>query len=73
MIIKYWKLIGVGESKKGFWEIQSQDDDNILLHYVPDEDYSENDIKIKVPFEHFQDLLTYCQSINRTVNSAKNK
>lgn len=59
-----WKKLWVGESEKGHWEILNDTNGKtIQLHYVPEEDYSEKDIKINLSYEEFQDLNDFMNKI----------
>lgn len=50
---KYWNI----ESDDSKWEIWNDiENKQITLHYVPKEDYSPSDIKIKMSYEEFNDL-----------------
>lgn len=61
------------ESKDSRWEIVNHNitgcedigiipSNTVTLHYVPEEDYSEKDIKITMPKEHFEDLVSFMKS-----------
>ncbi len=63
------------ESKQSHWEITNHDIDfdfleenimtaskTITLHYVPEDDYSEKDIKITMPHDHFIELVKFMKT-----------
>jgi len=46
--------------KKSYWEIlHNSDKKTVMLHYVPEEDYSEKDIKIELTYDQFEDLVKF--------------
>lgn len=56
----YWKKLWNSESDNANWEIRHDSDKKtVTLHYVPEENYSKNDIEIKVPYEQFEDLVKF--------------
>lgn len=56
----YWKKLCNAESEKANWEIvHDSDKKTVTLHYVPEEDYSDKDIKIEVPYNQFEDLVKF--------------
>jgi hypothetical protein len=58
------------ESPESHWEIfnhniQLVDEtptEEVTLLYVPEDDYSANDVKIKMPHEHFIELVRYLKT-----------
>jgi len=55
-----WKKLLISESEKSYWEILHNSDKKIvMLHYVPEEDYSEKDIKIELTYDQFEDLIKF--------------
>jgi len=59
-----WKSILNSESSGSFWEITNNTKDNtITLHYVPEENYSDKDVKIIVPYDQFKDLIKFMKSM----------
>jgi hypothetical protein len=66
--VKKWKELWTSESDNGNWEILNHiDKKEITLHYVPEEDYSENDIKIKMSYEKFNDLSDFIIDLNEII------
>ena len=62
-----WKKLWLSESDNANWEIRHDSKTKeIALMYVPEDDYSKNDIEIKVPYEHFEDLVKFIIKIQRT-------
>jgi hypothetical protein len=56
----YWKKLCSSESKNANWEIfHDTEDKTVTLHYVPEDDYSDKDVKIKVPYDQFEDLVKF--------------
>ena len=56
----YWKKLWLSESDDANWEISHDSKTKeITLLYVPEDDYSKNDVEIKVPYEHFEDLVKF--------------
>jgi hypothetical protein len=58
------------ESKKSWWEITNhkgfdENDETLTIHYVPEDDYSNKDVKIKIPIEHFYDLVELIKKIKK--------
>lgn len=59
-----WKKMFNSESDMAHWEIiHDSDNKNVMLMYVPNDDYSEDDIKIIVPYEEFEDLVKFMINI----------
>jgi hypothetical protein len=57
---EFWKKLCNSESVNANWEIiHNSDTKNITLHYVPEDDYSEKDIKIDMSYERFEDLVKF--------------
>jgi hypothetical protein len=56
----FWKKLLNSESDNANWEIwHNSDKKTVTLHYVPQNDYSEKDVKIEVPYEQFEDLVKF--------------
>lgn len=56
----FWKKLCNYESDNANWEIWHDSDKKIVtLHYVPEDDYSDKDVKIKVPYDQFEDLVKF--------------
>lgn len=56
----YWKKLWLSESDNANWEIRHDSNTKeITLMYVPEDNYSKNDIEIKVPYEQFEDLVKF--------------
>ncbi len=62
----YWKKLWVSESDHSNWEIVNDsnweivnDSKKVTLLYIPEDDYSKNDIHITVPYHHFEDLIKF--------------
>ncbi len=60
--MKNWKDLLNIESKDSHWEIINHDE-TIILHYVPEDDYSEKDIRIEMPIEHFEELCVFIKNL----------
>jgi len=57
---EFWKKLCNSESVNANWEIIHNSDTKIItLHYVPEDDYSEKDIKIDMSYERFEDLVKF--------------
>lgn len=55
-----WKKLFNSESEKSYWEIINDNDNKkITLLFVPNDDYSEEDIRIKISHEEFEDLVKF--------------
>jgi hypothetical protein len=55
-----WKKLFNSESKMSHWEIINDNENKkITLLYVPNDDYSEYDIRINVSHEEFEDLVKF--------------
>ena len=61
------------ESKDSRWEIVNNNitgcedigfipSNTVTLHYVPEDGYSEKDVKITMPTEHFEDLVSFMKN-----------
>ena len=60
-----WKVVNNAESKNSTWEIfRAENKNGIRLHYVPEENYSENDININLTYEEFEDLIKFAKSLD---------
>ena len=56
----YWKKLWLSESDNANWEIRHDSKTKeITLMYVPEDNYSKNDIEIKVPYDQFEDLVKF--------------
>ena len=56
----YWKKLYNSESKNAYWEIwHDSDEKSIILHHVPEEDYTNKDTKIKLSYNQFDDLIKF--------------
>lgn len=61
-----WNLLWMEKSPNSNWEIWHHSRDNkITLQYVPEGDYSKNNIKIKLTYEHFEDLIDFLKKLDR--------
>ncbi len=62
----YLKAINI-ESREGHWEIWNLDEnkqnETITIHYVPKDGYSDADIKIEVPHDHFNELINFLENV----------
>jgi len=63
------------ESKNSNWEIWHKSKEKIvILHYVPEDDYSlDKDIKIKMSYDHFEDLVGFINKLSRKGFEKKRK
>lgn len=60
----YWKKFFNYESDKAHWEIINiSEEKKITLCYIPEDDYSDKDIKIEVTHEQFEDLVKFVLEI----------
>ena len=60
MYREYWKKLWLSESDNANWEIRHDSETKeITLMYVPEDDYNKKDIKIKVPYDQFEDLVKF--------------
>lgn len=61
-----WMGIWNSESDSSYWEIWNDTaEKTIILHYVPDEDYSEKDTKIAMTYDEFADLITFLKRLSK--------
>ena len=61
-----WKKLLLSESDNADWEIRHDSKTKeITLLYVPEDGYSNNDIEIKMPYEHFEDLVNFIIKIQK--------
>lgn len=62
----YCTKIWNAESKNANWEIlHDANSKNVTIIYVPEDDYSDKDVKIQVPYEHFEDLIEFIKRMDR--------
>lgn len=55
-----WKKLLNSESDNAYWEIlHDSNKKTVTLHYVPEDDYSDKDVKIEVPYNQFEDLVKF--------------
>lgn len=55
-----WKKLFNSESENSHWEIINDNDSKkITLLYIPNDDYSEEDIRIEISHEEFEDLVKF--------------
>ncbi|MFW5795263.1 MAG: hypothetical protein ACOCV1_07245 [Bacillota bacterium] len=56
----FWKKLWNSESDKSYWEIlHDNEDKTVTLHYISEEDYCDKDVKIKMKYEQFEDLIKF--------------
>jgi len=56
----FWKKLWVSESDNSKWEIlHDSEAKTVELHYVPNDDYSIDDVKIKMQYDDFEDLVKF--------------
>lgn len=56
----FWKKLWVSESDNSKWEIlHDNKTKTVELHYVPNDDYSDDDIKIRMQYDDFEDLVKF--------------
>ncbi|MEK6829054.1 MAG: hypothetical protein AABY15_02925 [Nanoarchaeota archaeon] len=61
-----WKALWNSESELAHWEIWHDNaEKSVILHYVPEEDYSEKDKKIALTYEEFEDLTEFINRISK--------
>lgn len=61
----YWNTLWNAESDNSNWEIwHHEKKKEITLQYIPEGDYSKNDIKIKMSYEHFDDLVDFLKRLD---------
>lgn len=54
----FWKKLWNSESDYGNWEIwHDNENEKVTLHYVPEDNYSDEDIKIEMSYKEFEDLV----------------
>lgn len=64
-----WITLWNAESPNSNWEVWHHSRyKQITLQYIPEDDYSKNDIKIKMSYEHFEDLIDFLKKLDRTHN-----
>lgn len=60
MYYAFWKKLWNSESDNANWEIwHDSDKKTVTLHYVPEDNYSDKDVKIEVPYDQFEDLVKF--------------
>lgn len=60
-----WKNILSSESESSKWEIVNHKlSSTICLHYVPNDDYSSDDIKINMSYDDFIDLCEFIKKLD---------
>lgn len=60
-----WKKLWNAESDLAHWEIwHDTETKSIILHWVPEEDYTKNDIKINLNYDQFKDLIHFLIKIS---------
>lgn len=56
----FWKKLYNSESDNSNWEIwNNSDKKTVTLHYVPEDDYSNKDVKLEVSYDQFEDLVKF--------------
>ncbi|MEX0598961.1 MAG: hypothetical protein WD512_20925 [Candidatus Paceibacterota bacterium] len=69
-----WRDIWVSESDDSHWEILNDNKNNTVeLHYIPNDDYSDEDVKIKIPHTHFEDLVKLIDKLNKKYKKIVNR
>ena len=64
-LIPFWKTLWNAESEKAYWEINHDSEkEEVVLHYVPNEDYSKEDIRITLTYEKFEDLIEFIKMLD---------
>ena len=61
-----YKLLCNSESDLAHWEILTNsetDTDTVTLYYIPEDHYSENDVKIEVSNIEFEDLIKFIKKL----------
>lgn len=62
----YWETIFNIESENSNWEIWRDDiDKTVTIHYVPEENYTDKDVKITVPYSQFNDLVKLIKKLDK--------
>jgi hypothetical protein len=55
-----WKKLWISESDRANWEIlHNLEKKTVTLQYVPEDDYGDRDVRIEVPYDHFEDLVKF--------------
>jgi hypothetical protein len=55
-----WKKLWNSESEEAYWEIwHDSKKKTVKLHYVPKDDYSDDDVKINLNYKEFEDLINF--------------
>ena len=61
----YWKGIFNMKSDNSNWEFWNDDlNQTITIHYVPEDNYSDKDVKITIPYNQFEDLVKLIKKID---------
>ena len=56
----FWKKLWISESDNSKWEIlHDSETKTVELYYVPHDDYSSDDVKIKMQYDDFEDLVKF--------------
>lgn len=64
-----WEKLLNAESENAFWEIiHDSKAKTVRLLFVPDDDYSRNDIDIEMNYEQFDDLCNFINRISKPKN-----
>lgn len=59
-----WKKLWNSESDKAHWEIlHDAENKTVRLHYIPNDDYSKDDTKIRMEYDQFEDLVKFINRI----------
>lgn len=62
---RFWRSLWVSESPQSFWEmVHDSSEKTVVLHYIPNSDYSDDDVKIELNYDEFQDLLDFARRLN---------
>lgn len=59
-----WKNIYISESEKSYWEFLNNNDGTIKILYVPNTNYSKDDVEINMITEQFEDLLKFIKKLD---------
>lgn len=60
----FWKELWLSESEKAFWEINHNNlEKKVNLLYVPNEQYSQEDVNIPLTYEEFEDLIGFINKL----------
>lgn len=60
-----WTIVINDESQESKWEIvHTTESKNVRLHFVPNDNYSDEDVNINLTYVEFQDLIKFMKKLD---------